>query len=156
MQVVKYVAVEWRTDPGGFSLDPRRYLEKLPELSTSLPPGARAFATDPGHYDFYGTTCTKDLKLQSISVPVADQSHLEIEFSPNTFKHDVPLRIAYAGVTHFEMVRDDPDCTDPGPYIVLLDEIIPEGTGCLHEIELISATIKVTAADLEAVWGEGQ
>ena len=38
-------------------LDPTPYLQQLTRLGTSLPPGARAFATDPGHYDFYGRDC---------------------------------------------------------------------------------------------------
>lgn len=150
---MKYVVVEWRAEDRSFFTSPRRYLEVLPELRASLPAGARAFATDAGHYDYYGRTCTKDLELHSISVPVRDQRDLEIVFSPNTFKHDHPLRISYSGVTRFEMLRDDPEDSEPDAYRVLLDEITPEEGGCLHEIELSGATIKVTAADLTAVWG---
>jgi hypothetical protein len=42
-------------------IDPTAYLEQLPSFEAEFPPGAWAFASDPGHYDFYATKCVKDL-----------------------------------------------------------------------------------------------
>ncbi|TCM51427.1 hypothetical protein EV648_101263 [Kribbella sp. VKM Ac-2568] len=62
---MKYVKVEFTRD-GTYS-DPRIYLRQLPTLATSLPAGARAFATDPEHYNYYGQRCVKDLKPQHLT-----------------------------------------------------------------------------------------
>ena len=48
-------------------LSPLDYLAALPELAPKLPPGARAFATDPQHYDFSSRRCVKDLTLGPIT-----------------------------------------------------------------------------------------
>ena len=62
---MEYVKVEFTRD-GTYS-DPRIYLQQLPTLATSLPAGARAFATDPEHYNYYGQQCVKDLKPQHLT-----------------------------------------------------------------------------------------
>lgn len=56
---MKHVRVE-ATGTGNF-LDPDAYLGLLPTLVGALPPGARAFAADPDHYDFFSRRCVKDL-----------------------------------------------------------------------------------------------
>jgi hypothetical protein len=58
---VPYVVIEH--GPEGNRLDARPYLERLPGFVGDLPPGARAFATDPDHYDLSGKRCVKDLTL---------------------------------------------------------------------------------------------
>jgi len=52
---MRYVSLERTRD--GIFLDPEAYLEQLPSLADSLPDGARRFATEPGHYDFFGQRC---------------------------------------------------------------------------------------------------
>ncbi|GAB1336897.1 hypothetical protein ACE1SV_34870 [Streptomyces sp. E-15] len=146
MRYVEIVGTE-----GGFYLDPRAYMDELPRLCAALPPGARSFATDPGHYDIAGAThCVKDLGLAGIHFATDGSGGLLLDFAPNRFKHDSGLRISYSGVTHFSV---DTDSLSINP--VLLDEILPEeGGGCLHEIALINASITVRCADLQAVWAE--
>jgi hypothetical protein len=65
--------VRFTDDRGEPFIDPRGYLDRLPELAGALPPGARAFATDPAHYDFSGGRCVKDLTLRhQVSDPEED------------------------------------------------------------------------------------
>ncbi len=54
----------------GFFLDPKPYVDQLAQLTAELPPGAAAFANDPGHYDFYSLRCPKDLKLDRMGLTV--------------------------------------------------------------------------------------
>ncbi|MFF7597326.1 hypothetical protein [Streptomyces mirabilis] len=149
---MKYVTAVW--DDGGFSVDPGAYLAELPRLGADLPPGARSFATDPGHYDIAGATrCVKDLELAGVHLATDKSGSLVLDFAPNKFKHDSGLRISYSGVTHFSVDYEhsiDWMLVDA----VLLDEILPdEDGGCTHEIALTDASILVRCRDLEAVWG---
>jgi hypothetical protein len=149
---MKYVTAVW--DDGGFFVDPGAYLAELPRLRADLPPGARSFATDPGHYDIAGATrCVKDLELAGVHLATDKSGGLVLDFAPNKFKHDSGLRITYSGVTHFSVDYEhsiDWMLVDT----VLLDEILPdEDGGCTHEIALTDASILVRCRDLEAVWG---
>ncbi|CAK7280612.1 hypothetical protein [Streptomyces misionensis] len=148
---MKYVTAVWQDH--GFFLDPRAYLDELPRFSARLPPGARAFACAPGHYDIPAATrCVKDLELAGIR-PATDKSGvLVLEFAPNRWKHDEGLRIGYSGVRHFSV--DHHRAIDwMRVDTVLLDEILPDGDGgCTHEIALTDASITVRCDDLEAVW----
>ncbi|MCS0601184.1 hypothetical protein NX794_08060 [Streptomyces sp. LP11] len=148
---MKYVKAVW--DDGGFEVDPTAYLAELPRLGPDLPPGARSFATDPGHYDIAGATrCVKDLELAQVHVTTDKSGGLVLDFTPNQFKHDSGLRISYSGVTHFSI--DYENSIDwMSADAVLLDEILPEEDGgCRHEIALTDASITVRCADLQAVW----
>ncbi|MEU2924423.1 hypothetical protein ABZ636_05055 [Streptomyces sp. NPDC007251] len=103
---MKYVTAVW--DDGGFHLDPRAYLAELPRLCAELPPGARAFATDPGHYDIAGATrCVKDLELAGVHLATDKSGGLVLDFAPNKFKHDSGLRIRYSGVRRFTVCCED-------------------------------------------------
>ncbi|MFB0616112.1 hypothetical protein [Streptomyces sp. AGS-58] len=149
---MKYVTAVW--DDGGFYVDPTAYLAELPRLGASLPPGARSFANDPGHYDIAGAArCVKDLELAGVHLATDKSGGLVLDFAPNKFKHDSGLRINYSGVKHFSI--DYQHSIDwMSADTVLLDEILPdEDDGCLHEIELTDATITVRCADLHAEWG---
>ncbi|WP_116025833.1 hypothetical protein [Thermomonospora umbrina] len=53
-----YVVVE-RRGHGTYWHDPEPYLAVLPSLHDALPAGARAFATDPDHFDFSALNCVK-------------------------------------------------------------------------------------------------
>jgi hypothetical protein len=159
---VRFAKAHWHGH--GFYVDARAYLAELPRLRSVLPPGAWAFASEPGHYDIPGAVrCVKDLELAGIR-PATDKSgRLVLKFAPNRFKHDSGLRITYSGVRHFSVdyhrvidwLRAD---------TVLLDEILPdedddegqdgvEVRGCVHEIALTDASITVRCQDLRAEWG---
>ncbi|MGW6269269.1 hypothetical protein [Streptomyces sp. NPDC055060] len=152
---MKYVKVDWDPEHHGFRVDARDYLAVLPELRDSLPEGARAFASDVGHYDFTGERCVKDLELADISLPTSTMGGsgtAEIAFRPNQWKHATGLRIVYTGVTHFSV--DYESSIDWMEAItVLLDETRPAEEGIVHEIELTDATITVRCEDLTATWG---
>lgn len=152
---MKYVTAVWNDDQHGFYLDPSPYLDELPKLRDELPFGARAFASDPAHYDMGrgNTRCVKDLELSGIHLATDKSGGLVLEFGPNQWKHDSGLRISYSGVRHFSI---DYDHSIDWMQVdtVLLDEILPdEDGGCLHEIALTDASITVRCRDLEAVWG---
>ncbi|WP_101253856.1 hypothetical protein [Streptomyces barkulensis] len=132
-------------------LDPARYLERLPSISGDLPPGARAFATDTDHYDFQSRRCVKDLKLGAVRG--ADGEEMEVEFQHNCWKHDHDLVIRYAGVSRFVIdPADEGRGTDLGT--VILDEILPHGDGCSHEIACWDGTLTIVCRDLQATWTE--
>lgn len=143
--------VRFTDDRGEPFIDPRGYLDRLPELAGALPPGARAFATDPAHYDFSGGRCVKDLTLRhQVSDPEEDL--FELRFAHNCWKHEEDLTIRYRGLRR---VHADVEVTDlPGKFAVVLDEILPHPDGCRHEIAFRGGTMVVVARDLTAVWNE--
>ncbi|MEV8021670.1 hypothetical protein AB0O76_36140 [Streptomyces sp. NPDC086554] len=162
---MKYVKVEWDPEWHGFRTDARDYLAALPDLKDTLPEGARAFASDAGHYAYASERCVKDLALADIRLPITTRGGsgtASIDFRPNPWKHSSGLRIQYTGVTHFSI--DYERSIDWMESItVLLDEVLPieEGAegdegeeGIVHEIELTDATITVRCADLTATWAE--
>jgi hypothetical protein len=125
---VKYVDLDGRDGDITGILDPRPYLAKLPELVDRLPSGARAFATDPGHYDFFGKRCVKDLKPQQVR-RIGDEE-IEIRFGHNCWKHDEDLVVRYEGVSRFQVdVLDVCDVAALGE--VILDEVLPHKGGAL-------------------------
>ncbi|WP_261993194.1 hypothetical protein [Streptomyces sp. adm13(2018)] len=130
-------------------LDPAPYLDHLPSISGELPPGARAFATDPDHYDFRGKRCVKDLTLRAVRG--VGGAEMEIEFQHNCWKHDQDLLIRYTGVSGFVVVPEDENrVTELGT--VLLDEVLPHPDGCSHEIACWEGTLTVVCVDLRASW----
>ncbi|BCM66044.1 MULTISPECIES: hypothetical protein [Streptomyces] len=151
---MRFVKAHWHDH--GFLVDASAYLAELPRLGNALPPGARSFATDPGHYDIAGAgRCVKDLELAGIHLATDKSGGLVLDFAPNRFKHDSGLRITYARVTHFS-VDYEHSIDWMAVDTVLLDEILPdENGGCVHEIALTDAVITVRCEDLQAVWGEG-
>jgi hypothetical protein len=132
-------------------IDPRAYLERLPELAPELPPGAREFATEPGHYDFYGQRCVKDLKLR-FQTWAPEANALELSFRHNCWKHEEDLTIRYAGLRslHTDLVVASVQVSTA--FDVVLDEVLPYQGGCLHEIGFWGGTMVVAADDLAAVW----
>ncbi|MFF5926843.1 hypothetical protein [Streptomyces hydrogenans] len=132
-------------------LDPVRYLSHLPSISGDLPPGARAFATDPDHYDFRSSRCVKDLTLRAVRGVGSEE--MEVEFQHNCWKHDQDLLIRYAGVSSFVI---DPVDEDRGADLgtVILDEILPHRDGCSHEIACWDGTLTLVCRDLQATWTE--
>jgi hypothetical protein len=154
---VRFVEVE--PIEGGFWLKPERYLEELPRLADSLPPGARAFATDPAHYDFFSERCVKDLKLRTLTtVDAHGELSAEAEFEFNDVAPE-RLTISYRGVVSLRVEVEDtgpheypPDAGTRRLSDVQLDEILPHEHGCSHEIKMINGLIAIVCADLTATW----
>jgi hypothetical protein len=154
---MKFVKVE--NTGTGFFLDPNPYLEHLEAVAGTLPPGARAYATDADHYDFYSERCVKDLKLVSISV--ADSAGIVSVDALFEFNEIAPekLRIRYTDVVDLR-IGASPGVEFRYPPVhgtrrlgdVQLDEVLPHESGCSHEIQMISGSITVVCADLTAEW----
>ncbi|MFJ9865356.1 hypothetical protein [Streptomyces sp. NPDC101165] len=143
--------VELTDDEDGYPgfIDPRPYLDRLPALAAALPPGARAFATDPGHYDFGGKRCVKDLRPERVRR--TGDGDVEIRFRHNCFQHDEDLLVRYTGVSRFQ--SDVLGVCDPASLgDVILDEILPHPGGCTHELACRPGTLVVACRDLEAEW----
>lgn len=155
---MKYVKIDV-VEGSGYLLDPEAYLAALPGLAPDLPPGAREFALDAGHYDFFGPRCVKDLKVGRITMTDGeDRLSVELLFAPNQFKHEQELLVRYTDVTAFSVdVTAGPRSKNVWPGTrrlgdLQLDEILPHDNGCSHEIQLTGGTIRVVAADLTAHW----
>ena len=150
---MRYVKVEF-TREGTYS-DPRPYLQQLPTLANSLPPGARAFATDPEHYNYYGRRCVKDLKPQHLTAGEDNgTSWLELGLRHNCWKHEEDLTIRYSGVERVTMDLADDRLDITHLQGVILDEILPNERGCTHEIACLSGSPTITCEDLVATWAD--
>lgn len=146
---VKYVDLNATAGDLAGVIDPNPYLERLPEIAEALPAGARAFATDPDHYDFMGKRCVKDLELARVEGPSGGD--LVLCFRHNCWKHEEDLIIRYRGVTAFTVeAAEGEEPADLGPLI--LDEVLPHEGGCTHEFAFIAGTLCIACCDLEATW----
>ncbi|MCX4962701.1 hypothetical protein [Streptomyces virginiae] len=148
---MKFVVVE-QQGPGTYWHSPHAYLAALPEIAPALPPGARAFATDPEHYDFSAPRCVKDLR--PLALPPADDApeRFEIRFAWSGGQDEV-LTIRYSGVGRVEITADDGGDVELSDHnSVRLDEVLPDEAGCSHELRLTSATVRILCADLVAEW----
>jgi hypothetical protein len=146
---MEYVSLNARVGDLSGVLDPSRYLKQLPSIAGDLPPGARSFATDTGHYDFRSSRCVKDLTLRAVRG--TGEEEVEVEFQHNCWKHDQDLLIRYSGVSSLTVDPADEDRgTDLGA--VILDEILPYGDGCSHEIACWDGTLTIVCRDLQAIW----
>ena len=150
---MNFVKAEWNPEWRGFWTDPSVYISELPKLAPDLPQGALEFASQPGHYDFGNPRCVKDLKLLDVSVSIEGGTCLEIHFGPNEWKHDSGLVVSYAQVSRLHVDINESGSSLQGLGTVLLDEILPGGSGCNHEIVLTGGTISISCADLNARWG---
>ncbi|WP_133907349.1 hypothetical protein [Actinophytocola oryzae] len=145
----------------GFALDADEYVRVLPEIEADLPEGARRFALDTEHYNFFGSRCVKDLKLSSMTiVDAADELSVKLLFAPNRFKHDQGLAIMYSNAVVINvdvaasprMVNVQADSRRLGD--LQLDEILPHEKGMSHELKFTGGTVRIIAADLFAEWSE--
>jgi len=157
---MRYVKVEPVKEPHpGYALDADAYLAVLPEIEADLPEGARRFALDEEHYNFFGPRCVKDLKLSRVTVSdSSDQISVAVEFAPNQFKHDEGLLIRYSNVNELTIeVTASPRKAHVWPDSrrlgdLQLDEILPHEKGLSHEIRLTGGVIQIVASDLRAEW----
>jgi len=157
---MRYVRVEPVSEPHpGYELDADAYLAVLPQIEAELPEGARRFALDEEHYNFFGPRCVKDLRLLRATLSDSDdQISAEVEFAPNQFKHDTGLVIRYTNVVELTIdvtasPRKEhvwPDSRRLGD--LQLDEILPHEQGVSHEIKLTGGVIRFVSSDLHAQW----
>ncbi|MEU2772818.1 hypothetical protein ABZ646_07785 [Streptomyces sp. NPDC007162] len=139
---MKYVDVRGGCDPGP-------YLARLPELADRLPPGARAFATDPRHYDPGDRHCVQDLHPLDVRRPARDA--VELRFRNHRAGPDEDLVVRYTGVSRFQTdILGACDLSSLGE--VILDEILPHPDGCTHELACRPGTLVVACTDLVAEW----
>jgi hypothetical protein len=144
---VKYVEID--EGEAAVSVDPGPYLARLPELAGGLPPGARAFATDPRHYDLGDRHCVQDLHPLDVRRSAPDD--IEIRFRHHGLGHDEDLVVRYTGVSRFQSdVLGACDLTSLGG--VILDEILPQPGGCTHELACRPGTLVLACTDLVAEW----
>ncbi|MBM7774817.1 hypothetical protein JOD54_005021 [Actinokineospora baliensis] len=128
-------------------IDPVGYLDALPTFVDDLPPGARAFAADPEHYNFHGKRCVKDLNPDSVQRgETGGEPWLTLGFRHNCWKHDEDLTIHYPGVA----TPDLPDWTNFNSLV--LDEVLPHAHGCSHEFRFLKGSLTVISRDLIATW----
>jgi hypothetical protein len=145
---VKYVDLDGRSGEVTGIIDLGPYLARLPELADQLPPGARAFATDPGHYALSGSRCVKDLRPREVRRTADDG--IELHFRHSCWKHDEDLVVRYTGVSRFQTdVLGACDVTALAD--VILDELLPHPDGCTHEIACRPGTLVVACRDLAAM-----
>lgn len=152
---MEYVDLDARVDGLTGVLSPARYLQQLPRLTERLPPGARAFATDPAHYDFAARRCTKDLRLQRLDLPTdCERRDVEVLFRHNCWKHDEDLLVRYGNVAALRVDLPPGEQAAPlaGLGTVVLDEVLPHEAGCSHEVALRPGSLYVVCEDLTATW----
>jgi hypothetical protein len=148
---VRYVSIETAGD--GYWIDPSAYLEQLPRFAESLPAGARAFATDPEHYDFPGRRFVKNLKPQRLTFGrSAGMDGLELRLRHNCWRHEEDLTIRYHGVLDLTLDPAPVGLDVTGLREVLLDEVLPHEHGCSHEIACTGGSFHVICQDLAATW----
>ncbi|MGW4196545.1 hypothetical protein [Streptomyces sp. NPDC005004] len=93
----------------------------------------------------------KDLALRAVRGAGAED--VEVEFQHSCWKHDEDLLLRYTGVSRFTVDPVDKGRgTDLGA--VILDEILPHGDGCSHEIACWDGTVTIVCRDLQATWTE--
>ncbi|GAA2974845.1 hypothetical protein [Actinokineospora diospyrosa] len=138
------------------------YLEALPEVTPTLPRGARAFATDPDHYNFHALRCVHDLRFTRLTVFETGygKSGASLWLTPNPFKHDDGLYLRYHDIVSITVdTPNDPEVfgtlwpITPRMYDLKLDEVLPHPHGCTHELGFQEeSTVVITCADLTATW----
>lgn len=144
---VRYVTV--RSSDGGTMTDVRPYLAWLGDHADELPPGARAFALDPEHYDFSHPWSPRSASFDRISTRFTDDG-VEVTLVLAAWGGAPPeFVVRYRGVTHAESEGDHGSRPRSG---LLVDELLPHTNGVRHELVFTGGTITVVAHDLTAGW----
>ncbi|SDI53201.1 hypothetical protein SAMN05421505_1647 [Sinosporangium album] len=150
---MKYVRIDPLQGLYGYLHDPQPYLDALPRFIAQLPPGARSYASAPGHYDFSSHECVKDLTFGHFSLKDTDgQMSLEVYFEPNEWKHERGLLISYPDVQTIRIETRDKDQSAKRLGSVQLDEVLPREFGLIHEFAFTGGTMIICATDLYAAW----
>jgi hypothetical protein len=151
------------------ALDPADYMQWLDDHGSDLPPGARAYAAHPSHFDYYafrvgdelldpGTPlCPKDLLLQSASWSgEKDTLVLELMFPgyDPALVGAFDLTIVYSDVRRFSLEHQP--CTPLRVPIqlggLMSDEVAPDHAGFVHYIDFECGSVTVVGSDLTATW----
>ncbi|MEV0899533.1 hypothetical protein [Actinoplanes sp. NPDC049802] len=139
----------------GNALDATGYLDAISTFAERLPPGARVYATDPQHYDFFGRRCVKDLKPVALTLGDGDgKAWAELRLQHNCWKHEENLTIRYSHVHSVTMDPDTADADVDSLLDVMLDEVLPHEQGCSHEVAFLAGSLTIVADDLVATWTE--
>jgi hypothetical protein len=134
---------------GGTMTDVHPYLEWLGEHADELPPGARAFALDPEHYDFSHEWSPRSATFDRMSTRSTDDG-VEVTLVLAAWGGAPPeFVLQYDGVTR---VESDGDHHGLPRSRLLVDELLPHTDGVSHELEFTGGTITVVARDLTAGW----
>lgn len=145
---VRYVKVE--STGGGSLTDPQDYLKWLAQHAEELPHGARAFATQPEHYDFSHQWCPRSASVDRMSTRFTDDG-IVVTLVLAAYGGAPPeFVLRYEGVTS---VESDGDHGGRPRSNLLVDESLPDGEGGVrHDLAFTGGTITVVARDLTAGW----
>lgn len=150
---MKYVELNATVNNISGVISAQAYLKLLSQMAPELPAGARAYATDLQHYDFYSRRCVKDLTIEHLSFRSNDdQLTIEIAFGHNCWKHEENLVITYSGVSAYKLRPEDDTSSWKNLKPVILDEVLPHDLGCSHEIACLGGTLTIVSTDLVASW----
>ncbi len=144
---MRYASVQFSDD--GTMTDVRPYLEWLDAHADELPPGARAFALDPEHYDFSHEWCPRSASFDRMSTRYTDDGVVVTLVLAAWGGAPPEFVLRYEGVSHVELDGDHGGFPRSG---LLIDELLPHADGVSHELVLGGGTITVVARDLTAGW----
>jgi hypothetical protein len=154
---MEYVIAGRQSGGNFWDFDPGPYLDRLDELAARLPPGARAFATYPEHYDYYAPDrCTKDLRLESWELVDTESvdARLELSYAVPLGTPDVSrLTLEYTSVCRVEFNSVDHGDADRHRLgHLLVDEVRPTPAGVVHELLFWSGGLTIECRDFVGVW----
>jgi hypothetical protein len=137
----------------GYSLDVRPYLGWLAGHAAALPPGARAYALDPEHYDFTARWCPRGAVWESATLRPDERGTSATVVLRGTGDPSPRFVLTYQGVSSFTTSADE---AGTSPDELLVDELVPVPQGVRHELCLRGGTLVVVARDMVAGWRSGR
>lgn len=145
MKVIQY-------GPGHTPIDTTAYPAHLAEIADRLPPGARAYAEAPWHYDFHHRRCPHDAWLESLIISESPDHPRRVDLTLRLLGayHDAHLELRYTTVTRYTTTML-PGHRGHGDLIV--DEVTLADDGHVsHELAFETGTLQITCRDLTATW----
>ncbi|MCD9585868.1 hypothetical protein [Tenacibaculum maritimum] len=139
-------------------MDVSNYGEYLESIKEQMPINAYNFASEKGHYDFYGRNCTHDLQLDKIEVFYSLENRLQylLHLKGNEFKHDKDLKIEYVEVQSFKINCKNNNLNEDVLYKddIKIDEVSLDKSSNLicHEIQFHNYEILILCKDLIHKW----
>ncbi len=77
---------------------------------------------------------------------------MTLRFGPNPYKHEAGLTLTYRSTFSINFQVSGDGYFTSGIGIVMLDEVLPSGAGCSHEIALTNGRLYIESADIDAEW----
>jgi hypothetical protein len=147
MKVIRY-------GPGDTPIDTTPYPAYLAEVADRLPPGARAYAGAPWHYDFHDHRCPHDAWLESLTFhesPADDRPRrVDLVLRLLGAYHDGHLELRYTDVTHYTATMP---LGPRGHGDLMIDEVLLADDGQIsHNIAFEDGTWQITCRDLTVTW----